>query len=93
MTNLFPLPVPAPATQNQRQNAKISTHTIPEESTLPDPKHEKHEKHEETFRVIDRRPFTAEGELRKEVVEEQERESRREAILHPPAPAAVTACA
>jgi hypothetical protein len=55
---------------------------------LPDSKHEKHEKHEETFRVIDRRPFTAEGELRKEVVEEQERESRREAILHPPAPAA-----
>ena len=55
---------------------------------MADPKHEKHEQHEETFRVIDRRPFTAEGELRKEVVEEQERESRREAILHPPAPVA-----
>ena len=80
--------MPTSATQNQPLNAKISTHTIPEEFTLPDPKHEKHEKHEETFRVIDRRPFTAEGELRKEVVEEQERESRREAILHPPAPAA-----
>jgi hypothetical protein len=53
--------------------------------TLPD---HKHEKHEETFRVIDRRPFTAEGELRKEVVEEKERESQREAILHPAAPAA-----
>jgi uncharacterized protein DUF1844 len=36
------------------------------------------QKHEETFRVIDRRPFTSEGELRKEVVEEQERESRQE---------------
>jgi hypothetical protein len=58
---------------------------------LPDEKHDKHEKHEESFRVIDRRPFTSEGELRKEVVEEQERESRREAILHAPAPAAETA--
>ena len=31
---------------------------------------------EETFRVIDRRPFTSEGELRKEVVEEEEREAK-----------------
>lgn len=31
------------------------------------------------FKVIDRRPFTAEGELRKEVVAEQEREDAREA--------------
>jgi Domain of unknown function (DUF1844) len=45
-------------------------------------------KHEESFRVIDRRPFTAEGELRKDVVEEEEREARREAAAHPPAPAA-----
>jgi len=36
-------------------------------------------KQEEAFRVIDRRPFTAEGELRKEVVEEAEREAKREA--------------
>ena len=43
-------------------------------------------KQEETFRVIDRRPFTAEGELRKDVVEEEEREARREAAAHPPAP-------
>ena len=33
-------------------------------------------KQEEAFRVIDRRPFTAEGELRKEVVEEAEREAK-----------------
>jgi hypothetical protein len=46
------------------------------------------QKHEDSFRVIDRRPFTAEGELRKDVVEEQEREARREAHSHPPAPAA-----
>ena len=37
------------------------------------------QKHEELFRVIDRRPFTAEGELRKDVVEQEEREARREA--------------
>jgi len=37
------------------------------------------QKPEESFRVIDRRPFTNAGELRKEVVEEQEREARQEA--------------
>ena len=36
-------------------------------------------KNEETFRVIDRRPFTSEGELRKEAVQEEERAARREA--------------
>ena len=36
------------------------------------------QKHDETFRVIDRRPFTAEGELRKDVVEQEERDARRE---------------
>jgi hypothetical protein len=46
---------------------------------------------EEAFRVIDRRPFTAEGELRKEVVEEQEREAKRDAAQHPPAPVAEVA--
>jgi hypothetical protein len=40
-------------------------------------------KQEESFRVIDRRPFTAEGELRKEVVEEQEREAKRESAAQP----------
>jgi hypothetical protein len=35
---------------------------------------------EEGFKVIDRRPFTAEGEIRKEVVEEQEREAKREEV-------------
>jgi len=53
---------------------------ITEESTLSD------HKHEEAFRVIDRRPFTAEGELRKEVVEEEEREAKREAAKIPAAP-------
>ena len=43
-------------------------------------------KQEEAFRVIDRRPFTAEGELRKEVVEEAEREAKREAAEIPAAP-------
>lgn len=35
---------------------------------------------EEGFKVIDRRPFTAEGEIRKEVVAEQEREAKREEV-------------
>jgi Domain of unknown function (DUF1844) len=37
-------------------------------------------KKDEGFKVIDRRPFTAEGEIRKEVVEEQEREAKREEV-------------
>jgi uracil-DNA glycosylase len=44
------------------------------------------QKPEETFRVIDRRPFTTEGELRQEIVEEQEREARQEAKKEPAAP-------
>jgi Domain of unknown function (DUF1844) len=40
-------------------------------------------KQEDSFRVIDRRPFTAEGELRREIVEEEE----REAASRPPVPA------
>jgi hypothetical protein len=52
---------------------------------LPD---HKQEKHEEAFRVIDKRPFTAEGELRKEIVEEEEREAKREAARVPPPPPA-----
>jgi len=48
-------------------------------------------KKEEAFRVIDRRPFTAEGELRKEAVEQEEREARREAAQHSPAPPAEAA--
>jgi hypothetical protein len=54
---------------------------IVKEYPLSDPKQE------DSFRVIDRRPFTAEGELRKEVVEEEEREAQREAAKHPPAAA------
>jgi hypothetical protein len=50
------------------------------------------DKHEEAFRVIDRRPFTAEGDIRKDVVEAEERKAEREAQLEaarqPVAPAA-----
>ncbi|HSC44769.1 MAG TPA: DUF1844 domain-containing protein [Candidatus Acidoferrum sp.] len=46
------------------------------------------EKPEESFRVIDRRPFTTEGELRQEIVEEQEREAKQEAKKQPSAPPA-----
>ena len=46
------------------------------------------QKQEESFRVIDRRPFTAEGELRKEVVEQAERDAHREEVKTPaPEPA------
>jgi hypothetical protein len=46
-------------------------------------------KQEESFRVIDRRPFTSEGELRKEVVQEnEEREAKQEAAKHPAPPVA-----
>jgi Domain of unknown function (DUF1844) len=45
----------------------------------------------DSFRVIDRRPFTAEGELRKEVVEEEQREAQREAAAQPPVPPAPAA--
>ena len=39
---------------------------------------------EEAFRVIDRRPFTSEGELRKEAIEEEQREASREKVAAPP---------
>jgi Domain of unknown function (DUF1844) len=38
-------------------------------------------KHDDSFKVIDRRPFTAEGELRKEAVEEERREQESAKIL------------
>lgn len=44
-------------------------------------------KNEESFRVIDRRPFTPEGELRKEAVEQMEREERAHKAAQPPKPA------
>jgi hypothetical protein len=55
-------------------------------------------KQEEAFRVIDRRPFTAEGEIRKDVVEAEERKAEREAQIEAarqpaPAPAAEGAVA
>lgn len=43
-------------------------------------------KPEETFRVIDRRPFTAEGEVRQEILEQEAREAARAAAA--PAPVA-----
>ena len=41
-------------------------------------------KQDDSFRVIDRRPFTSEGELRKDVVEEQERDAKVEAAKAAP---------
>lgn len=46
-------------------------------------------KSDESFKVIDRRPFTADGELRKEaIIEEKEREERAQKIAEPAPPAA-----
>lgn len=47
-------------------------------------------KHDETFKVVDRRLFTPEGELRKEVAEQQDREHEASAQASP-APSARTA--
>src|SRR6266478_428626 len=82
----------APQRRDLATRDKLQEIQIAEESTLSE--HKDH-KQEEAFRVIDRRPFTAEGELRKEVVEEEEREAKREAAKAPVAPpeAARTAAA
>lgn len=42
------------------------------------------QREEESFRVIDRRPFTSEGELRKDVLEQEEREAQKEAQQEKP---------
>jgi hypothetical protein len=48
----------------------------------------KHEKHEEPFKVIDRRHFTGDGELRKDVVEQERRdEEAAKKAAPPPRPA------
>jgi len=53
---------------------------------LADPKN-----NEESFKVVDRRLFTAEGELRKEAVAEQERQERQESLKEEKAAAAKSA--
>jgi hypothetical protein len=57
------------------RDAKINEYLEIEDSHLSE------NKQEESFRVIDKRPFTAEGELRQEVVEQEEREAAREAAI------------
>lgn len=55
----------------------------------------KHEKHEETFKVIDRRHFTGDGELRKDMAEQDRRdeEAAKKAVPPPQPVAAATAVA
>jgi hypothetical protein len=45
------------------------------------------EKHDDSFRVVDRRLFNAEGELRREAVEEERQEQERQAKQKAAAPA------
>jgi hypothetical protein len=59
--------------QMTHPDAKLARDTHFEGHPLSEPKHD------DSFRVIDRRPFTAEGERREEVIQEGERESRSEA--------------
>jgi hypothetical protein len=63
---------------------KLNLHINLKERPLPDKKNEE-PKHEETFRVIDRRPFTSEGELRPEIVAEEKREEQLAAAKQPAA--------
>jgi uncharacterized protein DUF1844 len=58
--------------QMNHPDAKLTRETLFEGHPLSEPKHD------DTFRVIDRRPFTAEGERREEVIRESEHESQRE---------------
>src|SRR5271163_4750448 len=67
-----------PTTPNIVTHAKLENTQKAEECPLSDDKHNDH-KPEEGFRVIDRRPFTSEGELRPEVVEQEAREAKLEA--------------
>jgi uncharacterized protein DUF1844 len=61
-----------PRYQMNHPDAKLTRDTHLERHVLSEPKHD------DSFRVIDRRPFTAEGERREEVIQESERESQRE---------------
>jgi uncharacterized protein DUF1844 len=56
-------------------DAKIGVYSEIKDSHLSE------NKQEDSFRVIDRRPFTSEGELRQDVVEQEEREAAREAAI------------
>lgn len=49
------------------------------------------EKHDESFRVVDRRLFNAEGELRQEAVDEERRQEERQANQKATAPASPAA--
>src|SRR5947209_12385791 len=66
---------------------KLYVHINLKERPLPDKKNEE-PKHEETFRAIDRRPFTSEGELRPEIVAEEKREEQLAAAKQPAGTAA-----
>ncbi len=51
----------------------------------------KHEKHEETFKVIDRRHFTGDGERRTDMAEQDKRDEEAAKKAAPPPPAATPA--
>jgi hypothetical protein len=53
------------------------TNKLPEDEPVAE---NKESNEDSSFKVIDRRPFTSEGELRPDVVQEQEREAAREEV-------------
>jgi hypothetical protein len=64
LTSLPHAPVSARKRPKATTRDKLKSNYTVKECPLSD------KKHEDSFRVIDKRPFTSEGELRKEVVEE-----------------------
>jgi hypothetical protein len=53
------------------------TNKLPEDEPVAE---NKESNEDSSFKVIDRRPFTSEGELRPDVIKEQEREAAREEV-------------
>src|SRR5262249_21465445 len=74
------------ATKRAGAVINFEDYTNIEECHLADQKQQ-----DDGFRVIDRRPFTSEGELRREIVEQEERQARQEEAKQPAAPPAPAA--
>jgi Domain of unknown function (DUF1844) len=74
--NLISTQLSVAACQLPHAHAKITFNSLTQGTrTVPD---HKDQNESSSFRVIDRRPFTSEGEIRPEVVAEQEREGKIE---------------
>src|SRR5580704_11450802 len=70
-----PSPNPLQPTSLGRHVRLPTTNKLPEDEPVAE---NKENNEDSSFKVIDRRPFTSEGELRPDVVKEQEKENKRE---------------